>query len=210
MALKDIPAFSRVMVERTHSYKEVKDDPRFADLYPEDEAGFQKFLLNGEIHGCVTDGVGYRSARVNHACDANAFSYYNYKLKATILASSRPIKSGEEISVNYDGSYIRSVIALGPLSLEDPHLNRRFRCPADCLCRDPSLGFSAWKFSSMLNQGRMFRDLGDFKASYDAFKEALAFFDATSFPSGSIFEKLTVLEYAAKSAACIDKPVRNP
>ena len=30
IALKDIPAMARVLVERVHAWEEVKDDPRFA------------------------------------------------------------------------------------------------------------------------------------------------------------------------------------
>jgi len=41
IALRNIPAMARIMVDRGYSFQEAKDDPRFEDLYPANETGIQ-------------------------------------------------------------------------------------------------------------------------------------------------------------------------
>ena len=41
IALRNIPAMTRIMVDRGYSFQEAKNDPRFKDLYPSHETGIQ-------------------------------------------------------------------------------------------------------------------------------------------------------------------------
>ena len=52
IALRDIPSMTRIMVDRGYAYEQAKLDPRFTDLYPQDEIGMNKFKLNATAgHG---------------------------------------------------------------------------------------------------------------------------------------------------------------
>ena len=179
IALRDIPPFTRVMVDRGYTFDEAKNDPRFVDLHPKDDTGLDKFMLNSAGLGEEFPGkVAYRISRVNHSCDPNTFFYVDDLHKASMLVSVKPIKVGEEICATSDILFNYKP-RFGPTHPKDRleyhwrtlRYFRNISCPSDCVCLDPSLPDQILKFNQLKDLALVSLAREEFELSYKAFNE---------------------------------------
>ena len=75
-------------------------------------------------------------SRVNHSCDPNAYHYHEKDTGTNLLLSSKPIKQGEEIFINYFDFSDISTTNTSESTRNMLSFKWGINCPVDCLCRN--------------------------------------------------------------------------
>jgi hypothetical protein len=140
IALRDIPPLTRILVEKSHTWYEAKDNPLLADLSSKDESvedTFKRCSFNRYPNQEIV--VGFRISRARHSCYPNADIWPVEDKETAILYSKCQIKKGEEICINYQPVNLLEKSPFNPptfLHLRSLELRqRKIVCPSDCICR---------------------------------------------------------------------------
>jgi hypothetical protein len=143
IALKDIAPLSKIIVDRSYEWDEIKDSPQLADLCPKNGTMTEKFGLNAISHNGTSE-LNFRISRLNHSCQSNASSQRIRETKVRLIYSRQLIRRGEEITIPY-----LSFLSEIETKYKDPaqylklvceNLEKKWGiiCPPQCVCKDPA------------------------------------------------------------------------
>jgi len=170
-ALRPFAQDDRIMVERMYAGSELSDGivDEIMKLAPSGAGDLNlKYKINAV--GSNDDrgsfgGICIRMSRINHACDPNAVTYYDDSTKCMVLHASRPIASGEEITISYT-EFLDPTCGGFRAEYENHASNLAEQygiiCPADCACK----GGAALELRTRSNEleAEMARLIGDEEA----------------------------------------------
>eukprot|EP01132_Coremiostelium_polycephalum_P008530 gene8530-10485_t len=139
-ALHDIPKHTKIMVDK--AYRSIPEVPLefINSLMPHPGSLQDKWDLNSFFTPEGGDNLGIRLARVNMDCQNNATNKFIPDLGVFILVSSRDIKKGEEIFIQYyfynDFSTPKQVRELREKIISDKW---DVNCKDSCICKNKEI-----------------------------------------------------------------------
>ena len=152
------------------------------DLCPKYGSQTEKFSFNLCKLFNDKSGIGFRASRLNHSCDPNVHCWQVERTSITVIYSSKPIRTGDEICFNYHSIWAH--LSEDKESLQRSLLENSLKfqtkwgiiCPNDCICKDPNIVPVIAEYSRLLKTAVKSGLQGDFQVSLAASKEKLQLF----------------------------------